>query len=114
MWLAAASLIAVAGASALAVVATRDEARQRPAPEVASNEPPIVAPTTPDDRTEGSRPESPRVDPRPATGTELVMGGGVSDLADADLESLLGVLDGLDTQIDVEPSVLLPLLEGDV
>ena len=113
MWLAAASLIAVAGAGALAVVATRDEVRQAPAPEVARNDAPVVSPTTPEEPAE-RRSEPPRVEPRPATGAELVMGGGVSDLADADLESLLGVLEGLDTQIDVEPAVLLPLLEGDV
>ena len=104
-WLAAASLIAVAGAGALAVVATRDEVRQAPAPEVARSDTPAVVPP---------RSEPPRVEPRPATGTELVMGGGVSDLADTDLESLLGVLEGLDVEIDVEPAVLLPLLEGDV
>jgi hypothetical protein len=42
------------------------------------------------------------------------MGGGVSDLADADLESLLDVLDDVDTELDVEPAVVLPVLEGDV
>jgi hypothetical protein len=42
------------------------------------------------------------------------MGGGVSDLADADLESLLQALDDVDTQLDVEPAVLLPVMEGDV
>ena len=106
VWLAAASLIAVAGAGALAVVATRDEVRQGPTPEVARSDTPAVV--------QPPRSEPPRVEPRPATGTELVMGGGVSDLADADLESLLGVLEGLDAEIDVEPAVLLPLLEGDV
>jgi anti-sigma factor RsiW len=105
-WLAAASLIAVAGAGALAVVASRNEVRQEPAAEVARNDTPAVV--------QPARSEPVRVGPRPASGTELVMGGGVSDLADADLESLLGVLEGLDAEIDVEPAVLLPLLEGDV
>lgn len=114
MWLAAASLIAVAGAGALAVVATRDDVRQGPTPELARNDAPVVSPTTPEEPTQPPRSEPPRVEPRPATGTELVMGGGVSDLADADLESLLGVLEGLDAEIDVEPAVLVPLLEGDV
>lgn len=114
MWLAAASLIAVAGAGALAVVATHDEVRGGPAPEVARNDAPVVSPATPEERTQTPRSEPPLVEPRPATGTELVMGGGVSDLADADLESLLGVLEGLDAEIDVEPAVLLPLVEGDV
>jgi hypothetical protein len=38
----------------------------------------------------------------------------VSDLAEADLESLLRALDDLDAQLDVEPAPLLPLLEGEV
>jgi hypothetical protein len=42
------------------------------------------------------------------------VGGGLSDLADADLESLLRALDGLDAQLDVEPAPLLPLVEGEV
>jgi anti-sigma factor RsiW len=105
-WLAAASLVAVAGAGALALVASRDEVVPGPATEVArSDTPAIVHPP---------RSEPPRVEPRPPSGSELVMGGGVSDLADADLESLLGVLEGLDAEIDVEPAVLLPLVEGDV
>jgi hypothetical protein len=45
---------------------------------------------------------------------ELVVGGGVADLADADLEALLAMLDGLDAQIDVEPAALPVLLEGEV
>lgn len=114
MWLAAASLIAVAGAGALAVVATRDEVRPRPASEVARTDVPVVSPPVSEQPTPTPSSERPRAEPRAASGTELVMGGGVSDLADADLESLLGVLDGLDAEIDVEPAVLRPLLEGDV
>jgi hypothetical protein len=114
VWLVAASLMAVAGAGALAVFATRDQGRLGPAPEIARSDVPVVSPTPPEERTQPPRSESPRAERRSAAGTELVMGGGVSDLADADLESLLGVLDGLDAEIDVEPAVLLPLLEGDV
>ena len=113
-WLAAASLIVVAGAGALAVVATRDEVGQGPAPEVARNDAPAVSPPTRGQPAQNPGSEPRRTEVRPASGTELVMGGGVSDLADADLESLLGVLEGLDTQIDVEPAVILPVLEGDV
>jgi anti-sigma factor RsiW len=112
LWLAAASLIAVAAAGALAVVATRDQGTQGPAPEIARNVP--VDSPAPDEPVQPPRSEPPPIEPRAASGTELVMGGGVSDLADADLETLLGVLDGLDAEIDVEPAVLLPLLEGDV
>jgi hypothetical protein len=43
-----------------------------------------------------------------------MMAGGVADLADAELESLLKVLEDVDTELDVEPAVLLPVLEGDV
>jgi hypothetical protein len=112
VWLAAASLIAVAGAGALAVVATRDEVSQGPVPAVAIIDTTAVSPTRPEP-TDLPRAQSPR-EPRATPGVELVMGGGVSDLADADLQSLLGVLEGLDAQIDVEPAVLLPLVEGDV
>ena len=114
VWLAAASLLAVAGAGALAVVATRDEVRPGPAPQVARTDVPVGETTTPVERAQPPRSEPLRAEPRVASGTELMMGGGVSDLADADLESLLGVLEGLDAEIDVEPAVLLPLLEGDV
>lgn len=114
VWLAAASLIAVVGAGALAVVATRDEVSSGPMPQVARSDMPLGQTTTPVERVQSPRSEPPRAEPRAASGTELVMGGGVSDLADADLESLLGVLEGLDAEIEVEPAVLLPLLEGDV
>jgi anti-sigma factor RsiW len=114
VWLVAASLMAVAAAGALAVFATRDQVRPDPVPEMARNNVPVVSPAPPEERTQPPRSDEPQAEPRSTAGTELVMGGGVSDLADADLESLLGVLDGLDVEIDVEPAVLLPLLEGDV
>lgn len=113
-WLVAASLMAVAGAGALAVFATRDQVRTGPAPEIARSDVPVISPALPEERAQPPRSEPPRAEPQSVVGTELVMGGGVSDLADADLESLLAVLEGLDAEIDVEPVVLLPLLEGDV
>ena len=106
VWLAAASIVAVVGAAVLA----SDRMRAPGSPDL----PPVVveaeqpqAPTTP-----GREPTG-QVTPRP-TQHELVMGGGVSDLADADLESLLQALDDVDTQLDVEPAVVMPVLEGDV
>jgi hypothetical protein len=51
---------------------------------------------------------------RPAGRAELVMVGGVAELAEAELESLLQALEDVDTELDVEPAVLLPVLEGDV
>jgi anti-sigma factor RsiW len=106
VWLAAASIAAVVGAAALARSNMRNPTTADPSPIAVQTEQPsttavvVTAPTRP-------------VSPRPATQAELVMGGGVSDLADADLESLLHALDDVDTQLDVEPAVLLPVLEGD-
>ena len=107
VWLAAASIAAVIGLSVVASMATRDPAAPQLPPVVARTEQPVApTPVTP----EPTRP----VTPRPAGRVELVMGGGVSDLADAELESLLQVIDNVGTELDVEPAVLLPVLEGDV
>ena len=107
VWLAAASIAAVVGAAALARSNTRNPSTVDPVPIAAQTDQPNTPPVA---ATEPTRPMT----PRPATQAELVMGGGVSDLADADLESLLQALDDVDTQLDVEPAVLLPVLEGDV
>lgn len=106
-WLAAASVAAIAAAALLASNLRRDPALPGDAPVVVQGEAP-AAPTP-----VGSEPTRP-VTPRPISDAELVMGGGVSDLADADLESLLDVLQQVDTALDVEPAVLSPVLEGDV
>ena len=106
-WLAAASVAAIAGAAILASNADRDAQ--------STDLPPVVVHIEESTRPTPVPPDSvPTMPSRPASGTELVMGGGVSDLADADLESLLDVLDDVDTELDVEPAVLLPVLEGDV
>jgi hypothetical protein len=106
VWLAAASIAAVVTAAVIAV-SDRSPAGPPQAPVVAqSTEPVQPAP----DAAATARPATPRA----ASRVELVMGGGVSDLADADLESLLQALDDVDTQLDVEPAVLLPVMEGDV
>jgi anti-sigma factor RsiW len=109
VWLAAASLVAIAGAAILATNAERPSAPGA-APSVAHVPQPTTAPVV---ATIDSSPVRP-APVRPAGRTEIVMGGGVSDLADADLESLLQVLDDVDAQLDVEPAVLLPVLEGEV
>ncbi len=107
VWLAAASVGAIAVAALLASNLDRTPG--------SSDLPPVVVhieePTRP--APVGSAP-TPSTTGQPAPRIELVMGGGVSDLADADLESLLEVLDDVDTELDVEPAVLLPVLEGDV
>jgi len=106
-WLAAASIAAVIGLSVIASNVTRDPTAAKISPVVAQTEQPVApTPVT----VEPTRP----VPPRPTGRVELVMGGGVSDLADAELESLLQVIDNVDTELDVEPAVLLPVLEGDV
>jgi hypothetical protein len=106
-WLAAASIAAIAAAALLASNLQRAPGSPGVAPVVVrSGEPAAPTPVT-------SEP-TPAVTPRPAPDAELVMGGGVSDLADADLESLLQVLQEVDTALDVEPAVLSPILEGDV
>ena len=106
-WLAAASVAAIAAAALLASNLRRDPALPGDAPVVVQGGAP-AAPTP-----VASEPTRP-VTPRPIPDAELVMGGGVSDLADADLESLLDVLQQVDTALDVEPAVLSPVLEGDV
>ena len=108
VWLAAASIVAIAGAAVLARSVANDPA----SPAV----PPVVI--AQDDSAPGTRvvstPNAPSPPVRQDGGAELVVGGGVADLADADLEALLGMLDGLDAQIDVEPAALPVLLEGEV
>lgn len=106
-WLAAASVAAIATAAVLASNVDRHPESTGVPPIVVHNDQPTAPTPVQSD-------PSPSTRSRPAPGAELVMGGGVSDLADADLESLLEVLDNVDTQVDVEPAVLLPVLEGDV
>jgi hypothetical protein len=106
VWLAAAS-IAVVVTAAVIGTANRSPSGPEAAPAVAqSTEPVQPAPGA----AASIRPATSRAAPR----VELMMGGGVSDLADADLESLLQALDDVDTELDVEPAVLLPVMEGDV
>jgi hypothetical protein len=107
VWLAAASIVAAVGVSLIASNVSRDPEAPAPSPIVAQTDQPTPpAPTTP----EPVRPAT----TRPAGRVELMMAGGVADLADAELESLLEVLEDVDTELDVEPAVLLPVLEGDV
>ena len=106
-WLAAASVAAIAAAVLLASNLRRDPASPGGAPVVVH----IEETATPVPRT--SVPTGPTT-PRTLSRDEIVMGGGVSDLADADLESLLQALEDVDTNLDVEPAVLSPVLEGDV
>lgn len=106
-WLAAASVVAIVSA---AVLASNGDRR----PESANVTPVVVQAENPATSLPvASEPTGPTT-PGPAARVELVMGGGVSDLADADLESLLEVLDDVDAELDVEPTVLSPVLEGDV
>ena len=109
VWLAAASVVAIAGAALLATTVLREPGGADLPPVEISFDAPDPAPP---DQPEPTEPV--RASPRPPVRAELVVGGGVSDLADADLESLLGVLEGLDGQLDVEPAAFVPLLEGDV
>jgi anti-sigma factor RsiW len=108
VWLLAASVAAVAAATALV-------ANMTPGP-ADSDLPPVVIEATDLDTTvpRSRQPSDPRgaTAPPPAH-AELVVAGGVSELADADLESLLRALDGLDVQIDPEPAPLPPLVEGE-
>jgi anti-sigma factor RsiW len=107
VWLAAASIVGVVGAAVLVSGKMRAPASRDLAPAVVQ----VEQPRTP--TAVGTQPTAP-VTSRPSAHAELVMGGGVSDLADADLESLLRALDDVDTQLDVEPAVVMPVLEGDV
>jgi hypothetical protein len=107
-WLLAASVAVIATGVLVTSVMTRSGD---------SNLPPVAAhvedPTpTPSDTSAPTEQVTPT--PRSPAHAELVVGGGISELADADLESLLRVLDRLDGQIDVEPAPLLPLVEGEV
>ena len=109
VWLAAASIVAIVGAGAVARTVATDPG--------SATAPPVVI--AHDDSTPSatvvSTPNAPARPPARQEGrAELVVGGGVADLADADLEVLLGMLDGLDAQIDVEPTALPVLLEGEV
>jgi anti-sigma factor RsiW len=107
VWLAAASVVAIVGAAVLASNSDRTpRSSDLPPVVVHITEPPSPAPV-------GSG-QTQSTTGQPAQRAELVMGGGVSDLADADLEFLLDVLDDVDTELDLEPAVLLPVLEGDV
>jgi anti-sigma factor RsiW len=108
VWLAAASIVAVAGATVLATnIAREPDLADLPPVVIHTEEPAAPAPIAPE-RTAPVRGVT-----LPPARDELVLGGGVSDLADADLESLLRALDGLDAQLDLEPAPLLPRLEGD-
>ena len=109
VWLAAASIAAVAAAALLARNVANDPG--------SSTAPVVVIVQDDSARATPERP-TPNAPSRPATrqheNAELVVVGGIADLADADLEALLGMLDGLDAQIDVEPAALPVLLEGEV
>lgn len=108
VWLAAASIVAIVGAVALARTAATNPGSAAPSVVIVRDD------STPS-ATVVSTPNAPARPPARQEGSaELVVGGGVADLADADLEVLLGMLDGLDAQIDVEPAALPVLLEGEV
>jgi anti-sigma factor RsiW len=110
VWLAAASIVAVAGAAALALsVVRRPDVRDVP-PVVAE----VERPAAPGPIAPESAATPVRSTPRSPVRAEIVIADGVSDLADAELESLLRVLDRLDGQLDVEPTMPPPLLEGEV
>lgn len=107
VWLAAASVVAIVSVAVLTSNGDRTPGTSDLPPVVVH----ITEPTSPAPVGSG---QTPSTTGQPASRAELVMGGGVSDLADADLESLLDVLDDVDTELDVEPAVVLPVLEGDV
>jgi anti-sigma factor RsiW len=106
-WLLAASVAALAASAALVTLVRMPGDPDLPAV-VIHVQPDTLAPDT------SAPAERVRPTPRVPAVTELVVGGGVSELAEADLESLLRVLEGLDGQIDIEPAPLLPLVEGEV
>ena len=106
VWLAAAAIAAVATAVVLGSNGTRTSTSGS-TPVIAQ-----IADSTPAMSTPAG--QGPVTTPRAPARDELVMGGGVSDLADADLESLLQALDDVDAELDVEPAVVMPVLEGDV
>jgi hypothetical protein len=107
VWLAAASIVAAVGVSLVASNVTRQPDAPLVAPAVAQ----VERPSTPAPATPASTQPATS---RPAGRAELVMVGGVAELAEAELESLLQALEDVDTELDVEPAVLLPVLEGDV
>ena len=107
VWLAAASVVAILGAALLATSVVREPVAPHLPPVVVEG--PTRATPTPRGPTDPVRSTTPQV-----PGPELVVGGGLSELADADIESLLRIVDGLDAHLDVEPAALLPLLEGEV
>src|SRR5919108_3148859 len=105
-WLLAASVAAIAAAAALVTTLTTTSGD----PDL----PPVVINVEdPDTTALDTFPPTERISPTPRAPAqaELVVVGGVSELADADLESLLRALDNLDAQIDVEPAPLVPVLE---
>jgi|ERR671914_1020073 anti-sigma factor RsiW len=108
-WLLAASVAVLAASAALVTsrVTTSGDSDLSPL---------VITVDDPDTAAPDASAPAERIAPatRPPGHAELVVGGGVSELADADLESLLRVLEGLDGQIDVEPAPLLPLVEGEV
>jgi hypothetical protein len=108
VWLAAASVAAIAAAATLVTSLTRTSATSDLASPIATVEEPVVE--TPILPSPQRGPTTTHEDRR----VELVLGSGLNDLADADLESLLGALEGFDAHVDVEPAPVLPLLEGEV
>lgn len=107
VWLAAASVVAIVGAAVLASSGDRRPESANVTPVVVQADNPVApVPVAPE--------PTGATTPGPAARVELVLGGGVSDLADADLESLLEALDDVDAELDVEPTVFSPVLEGDV
>ena len=69
---------------------------------------PVVSGRRPADTAAVVRAPAPKEAPRVASAEGIVFGGGVGDLADADLEALLGDLARLDALTDVEPEPVLP------
>ena len=69
---------------------------------------PIVSTDQPPDTAAVARTPAPKEAARVASAQGIVFGGGVGDLADADLEALLGDLERLDALTDVEPESVLP------
>src|SRR5688500_10997120 len=99
VWLAAASVVAIVSAAVLASNGDRTPG--------SSDLPPVVVHISePSSPTSVGPEQTQSITGQPAARAELVMGGGVSDLADADLESLLEVLDDVNAELDVEPTVL--------
>lgn len=105
--LAAASIAVIAAASLLTL--------RSPAPDEVATVP-VDRPVAPD--TAVVTPEmppshAPRVVPTPSR-SEIVFGGGIGDLNDAEVEALLAELEQADVLIGAEPVSVMPWLEGDV